>query len=543
MIHSICVLAFAAVVLGAGPTPWSKDVSIFVDDKLPASQLMANGKPTTVSIPALAGDLQIELKDHKTVGFKLCLKQRVAAPSVAGTQGFDNPLYCDLFHFTNASSSATVHYAVGAAAQRVRSVSAALRGVGSAQRDVAASVNAAAAAGHQLARRSVSEGEGYIQRKNVRAGDYYFTIAATSKEAKNITLGMTLSGMKCDQADQDPLNNCAAYKTIQEHKSENVVNIAAKGVATRMFSDWGNIGPNTGNMQVSANLYDSPNATADVVARWGAPPTADVFDLKLTVTDDGKGKGESKMGTIGAPAKAAWFVTIFNGNLTTASVNLTVTLYQCDKDKFGADCKVEPKALGKAGELDEMDDAKKDVPLYFVYAANDTKALYEFMANVSTESIAFAAAALNPDDKAPTVMARNGMLPTAEEFDLTGCSVASCPADQATLIVPKTDVASTDTTWYVMVTPQTDNGVGVWNAAGGACAGNCGGNGNCTAATATCTCFEDYTSFDCAMTKSKLERWEWALIIGGGVLVAIGLIGCIVFFIQKQQRRAGFERV
>lgn len=226
-----------------------------------------------------------------------------------------------------------------------------------------------------------------------------------------------------------------------------------------------------------------------------------------------------------------------------ANVNLTVTLYQCDKDKFGPECKTAPTMLTKAGDLKSMEDAKKDVPLYFAYHANSTAELRALLANASAEAVAVAAAALNPDDKRPELFARLGALPTADTFDLFDCSVSHCPADQSTLIVPADDVADASAPWYVMVVPQSDGGVGVWNAAGGACAGNCGGQGNCTAATATCTCDADYTSFDCALSKSKLERWEWALIIGGGVLVAIGLIGCIVFFIQKQQRRAGFERV
>ena len=97
--------------------------------------------------------------------------------------------------------------------------------------------------------------------------------------------------------------------------------------------------------------------------------------------------------------------------------------------------------------------------------------------------------------------------------------------------------------WFVMVKSNDVGGVSVWNANG--CANNCTSTaaGTCNAATSTCACTADYQSFDCSQSKNQLERWEWALIMGGGVLVAIGLIGCIVYFIQKQQRRKGFERV
>jgi hypothetical protein len=94
----------------------------------------------------------------------------------------------------------------------------------------------------------------------------------------------------------------------------------------------------------------------------------------------------------------------------------------------------------------------------------------------------------------------------------------------------------------VLVVANSPGSLHVWNAAGGACAGNCNNHGKCNTELATCTCDEDYSSFDC-LEKSALERWMWALIIGGAVLVAIGLIGCIVYFIQRQSRRAGFERV
>ena len=74
------------------------------------------------------------------------------------------------------------------------------------------------------------------------------------------------------------------------------------------------------------------------------------------------------------------------------------------------------------------------------------------------------------------------------------------------------------------------------------CANNCTSTtaGTCNAATSTCACTSDFQSFDCSQAKNQLERWEWALIMGGGVLVAIGLIGCIVYFIQKQQVRLCF---
>jgi hypothetical protein len=130
-------------------------------------------------------------------------------------------------------------------------------------------------------------------------------------------------------------------------------------------------------------------------------------------------------------------------------------------------------------------------------------------------------------------------------FDFVDCTVSLCTDDQNTLIVSSSDVADPDVNqmWYVLVVANSAGSLHVWNAAGGACASDCNGHGQCDATVAKCKCDDDYASFDCLEPKSALERWEWALIIGGAVLVAIGLIGCIVYFIQRQSRRAGFERV
>lgn len=86
------------------------------------------------------------------------------------------------------------------------------------------------------------------------------------------------------------------------------------------------------------------------------------------------------------------------------------------------------------------------------------------------------------------------------------------------------------------------NNIIIINRNANGCANNCTSTaaGTCNAATSTCACTADYQSFDCSQSKNQLERWEWALIMGGGVLVAIGLIGCIVYFIQKQQVRSNF---
>lgn len=547
MLQQLCLIALTATcALAAAPTPWSQKLSVFVDDKLPASQWMKNDMAQQVGIPELAGDLQIELNNHKLVGFKVCLKQNVAAPSAAGMQNWDNPLFCELFHFTNGTKASTLKWNVGAAAQRLRSVNARLRGFGSVASDVSGSVASSVSAGRELSRRSVSStapsGEGYIQMKNVRAGMYYVTVAATSKQSKNMTLSMTMSGTKCPNAGENPMNNCKAFPSVSNGQSLELKKMAPKAMATAQFADWNTITANTGSVTIMANLYESSNSSATVLARYGAPPTMDVYDAKLDLTEGKGNDGKSEMGTIASPAKAPWYVSVINGNMTTASVNVTVVLKQCDAKKFGKGCAATAKMLGKAGALDSMEEAKKDQPIYVMYKKNDTASMFDLL-NANNTALAVAAAALNPDDKRPQVYARYGLFPSTTEFDLVDCSVMSCPKDQSTLIVGTDDVAATGDAWYVMIVPQTDNGVGVWNAEGGKCANDCGGNGNCTVATATCTCAADFTSFDCATAKDKLERWEWALIIGGGVLVAIGLIGCIVFFIQKQQRRAGFERV
>lgn len=197
-------------------------------------------------------------------------------------------------------------YRAGAAAARQRSVSSQLRGFGSALSASAASASASLHAGHSLARRGVSAGEGYVQMKNVRGGAYYLTVAATSKLTANITLSMTLSGMRCPTAGENGAANCAPFGTIALHQSENVAALAPKAVAVRALSGWQAIGANTGNLQISANLYDAPNATANILARWGAPPTMDEHDAMFALTDAGTGKGETKMATIAAPTRAMW---------------------------------------------------------------------------------------------------------------------------------------------------------------------------------------------------------------------------------------------
>lgn len=536
----VLTLAFlaAANALSLPPTHWGpKKISILVDAALPASQYIdpTTKVPGVIGIPEGVFNMtQITITNHQNMEFKLCLKQGVAPPVLAGQQNWDNALYCDLYHFTNGTKSTTVYSEVSS--HRLRSINDQLRGSGSSVSNNDRSFGAVAA--HHVRRMVTSQtvgGEGHIQLKNLRAGQYYATIAVIGVKKGNFTVDLEVDGFACPQAGQDGYNNCRNLGAIVDGQPQMFPDIDMW--ASAMYGDWDKINAETASVTVSANLINpTVNTTAMIYGRWGALPTSTIYDFMLPALIG----VQTQKATLNVPQAAMWYFGVHNPNGAAfpASVNVTVSRVQCDKGKMGPDCKTKFNTLPAADAAASLTDVKKGDMLYFEYYLNKTALTATEMKN----SVAFAAAALE-GDVVPKVYARYGMIPTPTEFDLVDCTTGNCK-EQATLLLPEDDVMG-DKKWYILVIPQGDKGVVVWNAKGGACANKCGGDnqGTCDTKTATCTCKTDFESFDCSVSKNQLERWEWALIIGGAVLIAIGLIGCIVFFIQKQQRRAGFERV
>jgi hypothetical protein len=503
---------------------------------------------TTVRIPELQGDgLTIELDKYDGLEYWACFKLGGAAPAAAGRNHWSTAGYCELFHFTNTTAT-TEQGASSSVKRAVLRVPDNLRGVGSHAGDMAAeSVLVDSLHSNVHARRSVAAAAARgVAVQNVRAGTYYITISAATGVAANTTLSLKLSGLACPAAGQyGP--TCAALSPVAEGVSFPFNNIAANGSAAARFGDSKLINDTTAALTIAAQV-DTTDGSVSVLARWGGVPTADVFDAKVVVADKGVQTAQ-----VIAPRAANWYFAVLNNNNKTAvNANITVTLTQCGAGLFGAQCNTTVADLDKPGQVADHDQVAAGDSFYYKFNANATTAAQfrALLAGVNADALAVAAAlTVDPDANvnvtAPSIYARRGALPTANDFDYVDCTVASCADDQNTLIVSSADVANPETNqlWYVLVVANTAGSLHVWNAAGGACAGNCNEHGKCNTELAACTCDEDYASFDCLEPKSALERWEWALIIGGAVLVAIGLIGCIVYFIQRQSRRAGFERV
>jgi len=301
------------------------------------------------------------------------------------------------------------------------------------------------------------------------------------------------------------------------------------------FTDSAQISAQTGKLNVEAALnFPAQNGTTLMVyVRAGGAASKEMHDAVLEVKEGGFNKTVSK--SIALPVAGEWYfhteVTGLKVNTTFAGqYHLTATLANCNGDKYGADCKLSVKSLQAPGQLLKTAEAKEGQWFFYEYTRN---------ASSPTNATALGFAAAQVGSKAPLVVARLGALPTETAYDLKQCTLKDCAGAQSTLLVPESQAAQG--TWFIGVKAVEDGELAVWNAADGACAAGCSKHGKCEEA--QCTCESDFESFDCASPKPALERWEWALIIGGGVLVAIGLIGCVVYFIQRQQRRAGFERV
>eukprot|EP01108_Squamamoeba_japonica_P005040 TRINITY_DN393_c0_g1_i1.p2 TRINITY_DN393_c0_g1~~TRINITY_DN393_c0_g1_i1.p2 ORF type:complete len:497 (+),score=331.88 TRINITY_DN393_c0_g1_i1:141-1631(+) len=494
---ALLVLALVASASAVAPAPWSTKLSVVIDDKAKASRAA-----TTVMVPELQGDgltiTMTNFAEHDGAKYEACLKQDVASPVASGRAMWNKKGFCELFRFENTTATAFAKFG-GAAGAAVAGASTV----------------------------------------NVRAGTYFVTIAAVEALKKNVTAELTLSGTSCPKFGETGAN-CAPLPSLDANTPTELSAHGANALSAVYLADSGAITAETGAAVITVNHVAGDKSA--LVARWGALPTATLFDAKLDVKLNGTAKA-----TIVAPRAARWYFGVLNGNSTLpTTVNVTVALTQCKAGSVGAACKTKVTAFGKPGAAAETAVKKGDV-VYYKFHRNATAAMAALMA-APAASLAVAAAQYDADaanQTAPAIYARLGALASADDYDVAGCTVAHCAADQNTLMVPEADVspALDDAEWYVAVVATADGTLAAWNAAGGACADDCSGNGECDAATATCTCADNFASFSCSVAVSKLERWEWALIIGGSVLVAIGLIGCIVFYIQKQQRRSGFERV
>lgn len=495
MMWSLALLASLATLAAAvAPAPWSTDVSILVDAGQTAA-MSAN----VVALPVLeAPGLTVEVQGtNLTWAFQLCVKLHVGSPASAGAQEFAKTGYCaPLFAF-------------GATTKR------ALFGAGSA---------VAQASSRALARRSAAAA--WSESKSVVAGHFWLTVVGASAATANTTLSLHLSGASC-AAPNHYGANCEQPAQLTPGASLLVPTAAAAQTLLQLQSSAAAINASTGAVVVAIDKLSNTTGGA-LYARFAAPPTTSAYDAVATL---GAAVGVSTL-TVPSPRQGTWFFLVVNADNTTAlQLNVTLTVTQCAAGTYGASCAVSAAPIGGAGVVVDLGNLTESAVAYFRFAAN--------------ESLAIAAAANDAAQHGPSLYAKLGSLPTESDFDVVDCTVAACSALQRTLIVPQAAVWSgmAGAEWFVMVKSNDVGGVSVWNA--NACANNCTtvDQGSCDAATSTCACKDPFTSFDCSANKNALERWEWALIIGGGVLVAIGLIGCIVYFIQKQQRRKGFERV
>jgi len=353
----------------------------------------------------------------------------------------------------------------------------------------------------------------------VRVGNYYATLIATTAPTVNTTITLQLSGKQCATGGYGPA--CEVPAQLDNNVAMTVHTPAT--MSTLLTFDGSFINGSTQALVVT--LSKAGNTTGTTYLRWSAPPVAVAggYDVMLNLGDG------TTTSSVPTPRPGMWFVMFVNNdNTSVLTVNVTLNAPYCTAGTVGAQCNTAFTTLGAAGIVNDL--------------SGQTTGAQTFFAIPVKNSLSIAAAA-DDSPSVPSLYAKLGGLPTASDYDFANCDVASC-SNQATLKVPATDVpaALQDQQWYVMLVANGDGGVSVWNADG--CANNCNGeNGNCNVATSTCACTDDFEGFDCSASKSALERWEWALIIGGGVLVAIALIGCIVYFIQKQNRRKGFERV
>lgn len=497
MFSALLLASAIALSYAAAPVPWSQTVQITYDVGQAGAQY--NG---AVSLPVFESDLTVEVQGtNLTWAFQLCLKLHVASPAVAGSQNWNNTRYCNLYSFGGASGYKRAVFSNGE-----------LRGFG-------ADAHASHAEHAAVQRRSLGA---WQQSNNVVAGHFMLTVSAATAPSTNTTITLVLSSTTCAVANHfGP--NCETPAQITPGVAQTVTTAAHAITLLELASNVGNINATTGALVVQVDKVGTTAGT--VYARFSAPSTATSFDLSAPLTN------ASTILTVPSPRQGTWFFSIGNGDNTTALVtNVTVTVKQCGTT-FGPDCSISPAAIGTAGAVVDFQNLTMGAVTYFRFPANAT--------------LAIAAVADDATQHSPSLYAKLGSLPTVNDFDVVDCSVSSCTAPQNTLIVPQDAVWSgmAGSEWFVMVKSNDVGGVSVWNANG--CANNCTSTtaGTCNAATSTCACTSDFQSFDCSQAKNQLERWEWALIMGGGVLVAIGLIGCIVYFIQKQQRRKGFERV
>lgn len=500
----------------------------------------------TVRIPELQGDgLTIEITNYDGYEYWACLKIGAAAPANAGANQWMTAGYCELFHFTNVTGTPTPHES-SPVKRAVLHVPENLRGVGSQAGAVAAdSVLVDSVHANAHARRNIAAGTRGSALLNVRAGRYYVTVNSVVPHVANTTLQLKLSGTSCPSVGQyGPA--CTALQPVSDGVSFPFNNVDASGIVAARFADSKAINDTTASLNIAAQV-DTADGSVAVLARWGGAPTATVYDARIEVTAK-----TVLTATVAAPRAANWYFAVVNNNNKTAvNANITVTLSQCGEGLFGLGCNTTLTELAKPGLLIDHDTVAVGDKFYFKYNANTTFAQFRaLLAGAPADALAIAAASTASGDvevnaTAPSIFARRGALPTTTDFDFVDCSVSACTDDQNTLIVSSADVADPDVNqmWYVLVVANSAGSLHVWNAAGGACASACNSHGECDTTVAKCKCDDDYESFDCLESKSALERWEWALIIGGAVLVAIGLIGCIVYFIQRQSRRAGFERV
>jgi hypothetical protein len=502
----------------------------------------------TVAVPELQGELTVSIANYDGREYWACLKNGAAAPAAAGKQHWDEPLYCTMVTFTN--SSTTSSFAAEPSSRARRAVPANLRGVGSSADAAAADVVSGVALGvasSVSSRRRRSAPGAFVRGSvsvNVPAGNYFITVAAKDAQAANTTLAFQLSGQHCANVGEVGAN-CTPLPKIVAGTSFTFPAVPVNGTSWAQLDNYQQINGTTASVTIVAQV-DTADSTVAVVARAGAFPSATVFDASIPVT-----KAFTPVtATLLAPRAAPWYFAIVNTNTSAVVANITVTFKQCGTGAFGADCNTQINATGAAGVAADAA-VTAGQQLYFSFSRYSKLALLE-SAGPAALSIAAAQTVdvdANVNATAPAVYARRGALPTPTQFDYIGCTVSACPDDQTTMIVSAESIyGNANDTWYVLVVPSVAGTAHVWNAAGGVCANNCTSTadveqGRCNLQTATCSCDDGFASFDCKVAVSALERWEWALIIGGAVLVAIGLIGCIVYFIQRQSRRQGFERV
>jgi hypothetical protein len=450
------------------------------------------------------------LNPQANFSFSLCMKQNVAMPATSNIANW--PGQCAVYNFAQPTTVA--------AAKRAVYSSGALRGVGSEASAHGASASAAVAYNnHGLLERRALVGN-WSASAMVRVGNYFATLIATTAPTVNTTITLQLSGKQCAGGGYGP-----ACEVPAELGNNDMMVVHTPVTASTLLTFDGSF-INGSTQALDLTLAKSGNATGTAYVRWSAPPltVAGGYDLMLVL-----GEGTTSA-SVPSPRSGLWFVMLVDtDNVTVLTLNVTLNAPYCAAGSVGAKCDTQFTSVGStAGAVSDLGTLASGGQAFVAFAAKTPLSI---------------AAAADDSPSVPSLYAKLGGLPTATDYDFANCNVAAC-SNQVTLKVPSTDVPAglQDEQWYALVVANGDGGVSVWNA--DACANNCSGdNGSCTVATSTCACNDDFEGFDCSTSKSALERWEWALIIGGGVLVAIALIGCIVYFIQKQNRRKGFERV